>query len=215
MPTYLNLENKFEFDLPKRFRYQDVRYAPALVRHFLEVYTAPGDIILDPFAGFGTTLFVAESMGRVPIGIELEEDKVDFIREKLADKNAIRHADARRLAEIDLPRIDFSMTSPPFTNAFDPENALNAYQTKDGSYDSYLNELQEIYRMLAKRLKPGGRVVLEVSNLKDAQGITPLAWDIAARISRVLRFDGEVVICWDKYWYGYDHSYCLVFGEEG
>ena len=215
MHTYLQLENKFEFELPRKFQYDDVRYAPALVRHFLETFTAPGDVVFDPFAGFGTTLFVAEAMGRDPIGLELEEAKVDFIRERLAKKSGILHADTRRLDEIELPTIDFSMTSPPFTNAFDPENALNAYRTQDGSYDSYLNELQEIYRKLARRLKPGGRVVLEIANLKDARGITPLAWDVAGRISQVLRFDGEIVVCWDKYWYGYDHSYCLVFGNEG
>ena len=46
---------------------------------------------------------------------------------------------------IDLPQIDFSITSPPFTNAYDPENALNAYQTKDGDYDSYLKGIEDIY----------------------------------------------------------------------
>jgi hypothetical protein len=30
-------------------------------------------------------------------------------------------------------------------------------------------------------------------------------------VSNVLRFEGEVVVEWDRPEYGYDHSYCLVF----
>ena len=41
--------------------------------------------------------------------------------------------------------------------------------------------------------------------------MTPLAWDLGAEIAKVLHFEGEVVICWDRYGYGYDHSYCLVY----
>jgi hypothetical protein len=41
--------------------------------------------------------------------------------------------------------------------------------------------------------------------------VTPLAWDVARALSSVLRFEGETVIGWDNYRYGYDHSYCLVF----
>ena len=41
--------------------------------------------------------------------------------------------------------------------------------------------------------------------------LAPLAWDAAHEISQVLRFEGEVVVCWDAYGYGYEHSYCLVF----
>ena len=34
---------------------------PALVEAFLAEYTRPGDLVFDPFAGFGTTLLVAEA----------------------------------------------------------------------------------------------------------------------------------------------------------
>ncbi|KPV51059.1 DNA methylase, partial [Kouleothrix aurantiaca] len=53
--------------------------------------------------------------------------------------------------------------------------------------------------------------VLEVSNLKGPGGTTMLSWDVARAVGEVLAFEGEVVIAWDHYAYGYDHSYCLVF----
>jgi DNA methylase len=37
----------------------DVRYPEALVEAFLTEYAEPGDVVLDPFAGLGTSLIVA------------------------------------------------------------------------------------------------------------------------------------------------------------
>ena len=48
--------------------------------------TKPGDVVLDPFAGSGTTLVVAEQLARQSIGIELDKVNVDIIRERLAGK---------------------------------------------------------------------------------------------------------------------------------
>lgn len=47
----------------------------------------PGGMILDPFAGSGTTLFVAEQEGRNSIGIEIEEAYCEIIRERMKDLN--------------------------------------------------------------------------------------------------------------------------------
>ena len=60
-------------------------------------------------------------------------------------------------------------------------------------------------------MKPHARVVIEVSNLKGSEGVTTLAWDVARAVSKVLHFEGEIVVAWDHYGYGYDHSYCLLF----
>ena len=46
--------------------------------------TNPGDIVLDPFAGSGTTLVVAEQLGRKSIGIELDSHNVALIENRLA-----------------------------------------------------------------------------------------------------------------------------------
>jgi DNA modification methylase len=44
----------------------DDHFSEVLVRTVLEEYTAPGDRVLDPFAGFGTTLAVSEARAGRP-----------------------------------------------------------------------------------------------------------------------------------------------------
>ena len=48
--------------------------------------TNPADVVLDPFAGSGTTLVVAEQLGRHAIGIELDSDNVTLIQNRLAEE---------------------------------------------------------------------------------------------------------------------------------
>ena len=74
-----------------------------------------------------------------------------------------------------------------------------------------MQEIRNIYGQLRRLMKPAGRVVLEVANLKLDGQVTTLAWDVAQEVSQVLHFEGEVVVCWDQVGYGYDHSYCLVY----
>lgn len=44
-----------------------------LPEFFIKLFTDEGDVVLDPFLGSGTTYRVAERLGRIPIGIEINE----------------------------------------------------------------------------------------------------------------------------------------------
>lgn len=197
--------------LPVEFQNDDVRSPESLIEHFLQEYTQVSDTILDPFAGYGTTLIVAERLGRIPFGVELNEEKVNYARNKLTRPENLIQGDSRLLATIDLPAIDFSITSPPYMNKDDQEDPFTDYHAKGKGYTAYLRDIRSIYGQLRKHMKPTGTVVLEVANLKRDGRVTTLAWDVAQEVSKVLHFEGEVVVCWDKYGYGYDHSYCLVY----
>jgi DNA modification methylase len=46
--------------------------------------TNPGDLVLDPFAGTGTTLIVAQQLGRKSVGIEIDKQNVSRIEKRLS-----------------------------------------------------------------------------------------------------------------------------------
>ncbi|MHA1911332.1 MAG: DNA methyltransferase [Candidatus Kariarchaeaceae archaeon] len=228
MPTFITLLKTNKQPLPPELQSDDNRFSEELVEYFLEKYTRNKQIVLDPFVGFGTTLFTAAAMGRKAIGIEYDQERFSYIK-KVIDKKEMKDieiiaGDALKLEEYSLQEIDFSITSPPYMNKTDSEFPLTAYTT-NGSYNDYLNGIKEVYRQLNNLLKKGSFAVIEVANLKKklsyGEEVTTLAWDIGREISKVMHFVGEIIVSWDgentgrgTYGYGYDHSYCLVFQNK-
>ena len=70
----------------KELGYHVAAYPEELVALMLESFTSPGDTVLDPFLGSGTTLKVAKGMGRKGIGIEINSTFRDLIAERIKER---------------------------------------------------------------------------------------------------------------------------------
>lgn len=219
MQTYLALQYSHSEELG--LGDGEIRTPDALVEAFLQRYSELGDVVLDPFAGYGTTLTVAERLDRIPYGLEYEPERFEHIRERVNHPEHVRQADARELDPSQFPACDICFTSPPFMEQTDHRNPLN--YTGESSYDQYLDDIETVFTNVDAVLATDGHVVVDVSNMKYQSRVTTLAWDIADRISHVFQFDGEVVVGWDdpdaaddesQFSYGYDHSYALVFSKS-
>jgi hypothetical protein len=75
------------------YRYP-ARFSPEFVRATIEAFTKPGDVVLDPFMGGGTTLVEARALGRRAIGTDINALAVFIARVKTTP-----------LSETDLERI--------------------------------------------------------------------------------------------------------------
>jgi site-specific DNA-methyltransferase (adenine-specific)/site-specific DNA-methyltransferase (cytosine-N4-specific) len=58
-------------------------FPDALPEWFMKLFTKENDIVLDPFAGSGTTLRVAQKMYRNSIGIEIVPEYVELIKSQI------------------------------------------------------------------------------------------------------------------------------------
>lgn len=58
----------------------------ALMSWLVELITPPNGVVLDPFAGTGTTLQAATNKGFQPIGIEQDADYIELIEKRLAQE---------------------------------------------------------------------------------------------------------------------------------
>src|SRR5208282_6216222 len=57
----------------------------ALLERIIQASSNPGDVVLDPFCGCGTTIDAAEKLGRDWIGIDVTQLAISLIKNRLLD----------------------------------------------------------------------------------------------------------------------------------
>jgi len=217
LKTILKFDTQNSHRLPLEFQNDDVRFSDSFAEYFIEHFSEPGNVVFDPFAGFGTTLFAAERLGRRAWGVEFSPERASYIRSLLQAPNKIICGNSLRLNEMELPKIGFALTSPPYMQKTNhPEYPFAGYKITGQGYEDYLSDMERIFKQLSQKLTLNAYVVIEVSNLYIDGNFTPLAWDVAAKVGTVLSFRQEIIIDWQcdtvpSYGFGYDHSYALVF----
>ncbi|KAF5999705.1 RNA methyltransferase [Streptomyces sp. WAC00263] len=170
---------------------------PAIAAHAITTYTKPGDLVLDPMCGIGTTLVEAVHLGRHALGTEYEPEWAE-----LADQN-LRHADAqgapgtgavyrgdaRRLTTL-IPGafqglVDLVITSPPYGASVhgqvrsSRETGERGVIKKDYRYsrdpanlahvglETLLEAFTEILIQCRHMLRPGGHAVITTRPWRD------------------------------------------------
>ena len=58
-------------------------FPESLPKWFMQLFTQENDIVLDPFMGSGTTNFVAKKMGRNSIGIDINSEYYNMVKEQI------------------------------------------------------------------------------------------------------------------------------------
>ncbi len=184
------------------------RFPLELAELVINRYSAPGDWVLDPFCGFGTTLVAAQRLGRQAIGVEKDTNRASFAAGRVTPPSRVINENIRRIRSHDLPPFQLLFTSPPY-GSFRNENwATDAH---------YFTDLQAIFQEIAHVMQPNAKLILEISNLRVDGRLRTLAWDAARTLSELFAFEGETVRCNSgphEAGSGFDHSYLLEFTNK-
>ena len=200
------------------FADEDVHMLAEIVDHVVDRCTEPGDTVLDPFAGFGTSLVRAVARGRRAYGIELLPERVDALRERMPAAR-IHEGDARAMVRVlraaDEPSnacVDLVLTSPPYMTRDDRDaDPLTAYEESGADYTRYLNELGLVAAQCAHVVVPGGYVVWNVADITCLGRTTHLIDDCRAVLAEHLDEVGTTSIVWDRYPHDLVADALLVF----
>lgn len=241
-------------------RRKDVLQHPAkfpetLAQEFVEFFTKRGATVLDPMAGTGSTLVGCLRSGRHSIGVELNPEYAETARSILQAERVelglppqepsarVITADAAELLELDLPPIDYVITSPPYWDMLHERGAeTQAERRQDDSldvvysqherdlgniheYSEFLSALVDVYAQFQELLRPSAYFTVIVKNIKKGGEIYPLAWDLARRLGEIFTLKDERIWCQDNVRlapYGMGsawvsntvHHYCLQFRHE-
>mgnify|MGYP002724192700 CR=1 FL=1 len=139
----------------------------ALLQRILDASTNPGDIVLDPFAGCGTTIDAAEKLNRQWIGIDVTYIAVDLILKRL------HHAYGTQiLSQIEVSGIprDIASAQALFDrNPFDFErwavSLLNGQPNQKQTGDKGVDGIARF--QLGPNLKNLGRILISVKGGKQ------------------------------------------------
>lgn len=99
-------------------------YPIALARRCIELFTHEGELVLDPFAGSGTTLLAARDLNRNAAGFDLQSAYIELCQKRLQQQPLLSNtqqialmADARTINQYLPPEsVSFILTSPPYAN---------------------------------------------------------------------------------------------------
>jgi hypothetical protein len=83
MSTGRNLRNVWTIPTHAYSAAHFATYPPALAERCIRAGTRLGDTVLDPFAGAGTTLLVADRLQRDAIGIELNPEYLAMTQQRI------------------------------------------------------------------------------------------------------------------------------------
>ncbi|AZS74882.1 RNA methyltransferase [Streptomyces lydicus] len=163
---------------------------PAIAAHAIATYTKPGDLVLDPMCGIGTTLVEALRLGRNALGIEYEPQWATLAvlnARSAAQKSGtgtgiVRCGDARRLTDLAPAsahgEVALVVTSPPYGPSVHGqvrstrETGERGVVKKDFRYGHdranlahvstahLLDAFTEILTQCRAMLRPGGTVVV-------------------------------------------------------
>ena len=187
------------------------KFPEALVSAFIEVFTLPGEIVLDPMMGTGSTLVAALGCARNAVGIDLNPRFVAVARARVgggtlsllekASHAEMIEGDARKVETLlGDTRIDYCITSPPYWSMLANEGSENQRARRDRNlptvysdsetdlgniqeYEIFVESLVKIYDAVGEKLKRGGYLTVVVKNIKRNHTIYPLGWDLARRLA--------------------------------
>ncbi len=165
----------------------DPRYAgrtPSyVVWNLLQRYTRPGDRVLDPFAGGGTTVDVAADLGREGIGFDL-----------LPRREDIQKADARALPLED-GSVDFAFMDPPYSTHLDYSDDPRCIGKLDAFGDDYFDAMEAVFGEIARVLADRRYLAVYVSDsFKKGRGFVGIGARFFVQLERRFRAVDHIAV---------------------
>ncbi len=189
-PEDFELEMTTHWSFPKRgdWATHDAKWrgnwSPYIPRNLLIRYSQEGDLILDQFAGGGTTLVEAKLLNRDIIGVDINDfalerckEKIDFDYKSAKGRVELHKGDARNLDFISDDSIDFICTHPPYADIIKYSEGIKG-DLSQLKVPDFLEEMKlvasESYRVLQK----GKFCAILMGDTRQKGHMIPMSFDV-------------------------------------
>lgn len=189
-PEDFELEMTTHWSFPKRgdWATHDAKWrgnwSPYIPRNLLLRYSQEGDLILDQFAGGGTTLVEAKLLNRDIIGVDINEvalerckEKIDFDYEAAKGRVELHKGDARNLDFISDDSIDFVCTHPPYANIIKYSEGIEG-DLSQLKVSEFLEEMKLVASESYRVLKKGKFCAILMGDTRQKGHMVPMSFDV-------------------------------------
>lgn len=163
-------------------------WSPYIPRNIMLRYSQEGDLVLDQFAGGGTTLVEAKLLNRNIIGVDVNDvalercyEKIDFDCEGANGEVSIKKGDARNLSFIPDQSIDLICTHPPYADMIKYSKDLNLDIPEDLSnckIEEFLEEMKIVASECFRVLKKGKFCAILMGDTRKKGHMIPMSFDV-------------------------------------
>lgn len=163
-------------------------WSPYIPRNIILRYSQEGDLVLDQFAGGGTTLVEAKLLNRNIIGVDINDialercrEKTDFEHEGANGKVNIHKGDARNLDFIRDESMDLICTHPPYADMIKYSKILGLDIQADLSnceIATFLEEMKKVANESFRVLKKGKFCAILMGDARKKGHMIPLSFDV-------------------------------------
>src|SRR5687768_11479376 len=149
-----------------------------VIWNLLQRYTKENDLIVDPFAGSGTTLDVARDLKRRGLGYDVHPARKDIFR-----------LDARKLPPELSAKVDFVFMDPPYSTHLDyGDDPRDIGKLDVAKGPAYYDAMEQVFAESLRVLGRGRHLGLYVGDsfVKD-QAFHPIGFELFARLRKADR----------------------------
>ena len=215
------LKNSFSIwrNIPKDLDSKDhpATFPVALAAKVIECFASEeGGLVLDPFAGSGSTLLAAVRANMRAIGFDINPEWRALFERRLTlfDIDGARWQyevhDARHLAKVVEPgSVEICLTSPPYWDILNRRRSADGKEPRSYScdvkdlgnlsdYGDFLDALSTVATQVESVLRDGGYFVLNVMDIRKGPNFYPLHIDAVSAIKKHTALSLEDIIIWDR-----------------
>jgi DNA modification methylase len=146
-----------------------------VIWNLLQRYTKEKDLVVDCFAGSGTTLDVARDLKRRALGYDVHPTRKDIFR-----------VDARKLPPELTGKVDFVFIDPPYGTHLDyGDDPRDIGKLDVAKGPQYYDAMEQVFREILRVLKPGKHMGLYVSDsYVHGKGFFPIGFELFGRMRK-------------------------------
>lgn len=171
-------------------------------RRLIKLFSFQDEVILDPFAGLGTTGFASAALGRKSICIEQNPRYVESMRKRRNGEKAMEivRGDSRNLTGIETDSVGLIVTSPPYWNKANYGRGKGNLGNEP-VYTQFFQNVRPVFEECFRVLMPGRKLCLVTANVNQHTEHGLLTFPLATDFTCLLRDIGFLLvneIVWSK-----------------